>query len=113
MASGTELYYKVRNVVRQMGYSETDSCRVFKDWHIELRVGSGHVSIWTSEGMVFLTMLEKPVYYRPGPWEQHLSRLHRGQPVVRPTVDLRELLRAQALEDEDQDDDDEPDAETD
>jgi hypothetical protein len=94
---GSEIYYKARDVVRQLGHSETESCRVFKDWHIELRVGAGHVSVWTSEGIVYLTMLEKPVYYRPGPWEEHLSRLHLGRPIMKSTVDLRELLRAQAL----------------
>lgn len=94
---GNEVYYKVRDVVRQRGHSETESCRIYKDWHVELRVGSGHVSVWTSAGMVYLTMLERPVYYRSGPWEEHLSRLHSGRPLVKPAVDLRDLLRAQAL----------------
>lgn len=98
MARGTDIYYKVREVVRRAGHSESDSCRVFKDWHLELRVGSGHVSIWTSEGIVYLTMLEKPVFYRSGPWEEHLARLHGNRPLGRGTMELRELLRAQAME---------------
>lgn len=97
MASGTDVYYKTRDVVRRLGHSETESCRVYKDWHIELRVGAGHVSVWTSDGLVFLTMLEKPVYYRAGVWEERLSRLHAGRPEATGTLELRELLRAQAL----------------
>ena len=97
MTDASAIYYKVRDVVRLLGHSETETCRVFKDWHIELRLGAGHASIWTSQGIVFLTMLEKPVYYRPGAWEDHLSRLHMGQPTIKPTAGLRELLRAQAL----------------
>lgn len=95
MSTGTDIYYKAREVVRQLGHSETESCRVYKDWHIELRVGSGHVSVWTSAGLVYLTMLEKPVHYRPGVWEEYLSRLHAGRPEQRSTVDLRDLLRTQ------------------
>ena len=102
MTGGTDIYYKVRDVVRQQGHSESESCRVFKDWHIELRVGSGHVSVWTSNGLVYLTMLDKPVHYKPGVWEEHLSRLHLGRPVLKPSADLRELLRAQALENEEE-----------
>jgi hypothetical protein len=102
MSNGAAIYYKTREVVRRLGHSETESCRVFKDWHIELRVGSGHVSVWTSQGLVYLTMLEKPVHYRPGIWEEHLSRLHLGRPKIRSSVDLRELLRAQALEHDDE-----------
>jgi len=98
VANGSEIYYKVRDVVRQQGHSETESCRVFKDWHIELRVGSGHVSVWTSQGLVYLTMLDKPVHYRQGVWEEHLARLHMGRPILKPPADLRELLRTQALE---------------
>lgn len=98
MATGSDIYYKVREVVRQRGHSESESCRVFKDWHVELRVGSGHVSVWTSTGIVYLTMLEMPVYYQRGPWEEHLSRLHLGRPMGKPAVELRELLRAQVLE---------------
>ncbi len=97
MTDGTDLYYKIRDVVRRRGHQESDACRVFKDWHLELRVGSGHVSVWTSEGIVFLTMSEKPVHHRPGQWEEHLSRLHIGRPVAPAPVALRELLRAQLL----------------
>lgn len=99
MDSGQDIYYKARDVVRRLGHSESDSCRVFKDWHIELRVGTGHVSVWTSSGIVFLTMLEKPVYHRPGPWEDYLSRLQQRRPLIEPPVELRALLRAQLLED--------------
>lgn len=98
MDNPVDIYYKAREVVRRLGHSESESCRVFKDWHIELRVGSGHVSVWTSQGIVYLTMLDKPVYYRPGLWEEHLSRLHQRRPMGKPTVGLRELLRTQALE---------------
>lgn len=98
MADGSEIYFKVREIVRSRGHSESDTCRVFKDWHVELRVGSGHTSVWTSDGIVYLTMLEKPVYFRPGPWEDHLARLHVGQPIGKPTVELRDLLRAQVAD---------------
>jgi hypothetical protein len=102
MADGTNVYYKVRDVVRRQGHSESESCRVFKDWHIELRVGVGHVSVWTSQGMVYMTMLDKPVHYLPGAWEEHLARLHQGRPMLKPDADLRTLLRAQAMESEDE-----------
>jgi len=95
---GQDIYYKARDVVRRLGHSESDSCRVFKDWHIELRVGTGHVSVWTSAGIVYLTMMEKPVYHRPGPWEDYLSRLQQGRPLAEPPLELRALLRAQLLE---------------
>lgn len=110
MATGAEIYYKIRDVVRQIGHSETETCRVFKDWHIELRLGSGHASVWTSQGMVYLTMLEKPVFYKPGLWEEHLARLHMGRPTVKPAIDLRGLLRAQAFADMEVEPDAEPDA---
>ncbi|HZT97634.1 MAG TPA: hypothetical protein VFB34_12440 [Chloroflexota bacterium] len=97
---GGDIYYKVRDVVRRRGHAESDSCRVFKDWHIELRVGSGHVSVWTSEGIVFLTMSEIPVHHTPGSWEDHLDRLHAGRPTSTHPVDLRQLLRAQLMEEE-------------
>ncbi|GEM_PF-2844628 len=97
MGNGEDVYYKVREVVRGRGHSESETCRVYKDWHVELRVGSGHVSVWTSDGIVYLTMLEKPVFYRRGAWEEHLARLHQGRPLIASTVNLRDLLRAQVL----------------
>ena len=39
MPDGSAIYYKVRDVVRLRGHAESEMCRVFKDWHIELRLG--------------------------------------------------------------------------
>jgi DNA-binding IclR family transcriptional regulator len=98
-AASRAIYYKVRDVVRRLGYSESETCRVFKDWHVELRVGSGHVSVWTSAGVVYLAVLNKTVYYQPGPWEEYVARLHLGRPTAstRPD-DIRAALKAQATE---------------
>jgi hypothetical protein len=71
-------YVKARSILRQLGYSERDAHREYKDWHIEIRSGLAYVSVWTSRGMVFLSLGSTPVFYRPGPWEQYLDRLfHR------------------------------------
>lgn len=89
------IYYKVRDVVRRLGHAESDSCRVYHDWHIELRLGTGHASVWTSDGIVYLTMLDKMVHYRPGPWEDYLARIHLGRPKMDSQApDLRTVLRA-------------------
>lgn len=96
MENPAAIYYKVRDIVRRLGHAETDTVRVYQDWHVELRVGAGHVSVWASDGIVYLTMMEKPVYYRPGRWEDYVARLHTGQPRVESgSSDLRQLLRAQ------------------
>jgi hypothetical protein len=71
------VHIKARSVVRQLGYSESDTGREYRDWHIEVRSGLSFVSVWTSAGMVFLSLANIPVYYRPGPWEQYLDLLFR------------------------------------
>jgi hypothetical protein len=72
-------YVKARSILRRLGYSDGDAHREYKDWHIEIRSGLAYVSIWTSRGMVFLSLGKTPVFYRPGPWEQYLDRLfHRA-----------------------------------
>ena len=65
---------KAKAVLRGRGYNG-DSVREYCDWHIEIRAGLSYVSVWTSAGMVFLSMSDIPVYYRPGSWEQYLDLL--------------------------------------
>ncbi|HEX6508726.1 MAG TPA: hypothetical protein VF221_13945 [Chloroflexota bacterium] len=68
-------------MARHLGYPDGELHREYKDWHIEVRSGSAFVSVWSSAGMVFLSMNNVPVFYRPGPWEQYLDRLfHRTSP---------------------------------
>ena len=75
MGNEKSVHIKARTVVRELGWSDGDPGREYKDWHIEIRNGPTYVSVWTSAGMVFLAMAGTPVYYRPGPWEQYLERL--------------------------------------
>jgi hypothetical protein len=75
MPNESAIQVKARAVARQLGYSEIEPVREYKDWHIEVRSGSGYVSVWSSAGMVFLSLANVPVFYRPGPWEQYLDRL--------------------------------------
>lgn len=82
-------YVKARSILRQLGYSDGDAHREYKDWHIEIRSGLAYVSVWTSAGMVFLCLGGTTVFYRPGLWEQYLDRLfHRA------ATNGRELARA-------------------
>ena len=53
-------------------------------------------------------MLEKPVFYKPGIWEEHLARLHLGQPTIKSNTTLRELLRVQAQAEDNSLDADQP-----
>jgi hypothetical protein len=75
MANAKSVLIKAKIVARELGHSDGEPGKEYKDWHIEVRQGTGYVSVWTSAGMVFLSMAETPVYYRPGPWEQYLDRL--------------------------------------
>jgi hypothetical protein len=74
------VHIKARSVLRHLGHSEGDANLEYKDWHIEIRSGSRFTSIWSSAGMVFLSMANIPVFYRPGPWEQYLDRLFHRTP---------------------------------
>lgn len=88
MSSQRAVHIKARSILRGRGYSDGDTGREYKDWHIEIRGGLSYVSVWSSAGMVFLSLANTPVYYRPGPWEQYLDRLfqrleangRRGEP---------------------------------
>jgi hypothetical protein len=75
MGNSKSVHVKAKAVVRDLGWSDGEPGREYKDWHIEIRQGSGYVSVWTSSGMVFLSLAGTPVYHRPGPWEQYLERL--------------------------------------
>lgn len=75
------MHVKAKAVLRELGHSEGEPAREYKDWHIDVRSGQAWVSVWSSDGMVFLSLSNKPVFYQPGPWEQHLDRLfHRSKP---------------------------------
>jgi hypothetical protein len=69
------VHVKARAVLRHYGHSEADHNREYADWHIEIRSGSHFISIWYSATMVYLSLANVPVFYRPGPWEQYLDRL--------------------------------------
>jgi len=84
-------YVKARSILRRLGYSDGDAHREYKDWHIEIRSGLAYVSVWTSHGMVFLSLGKSPVFYRPGPWEQYLDRLFQ-----RAAANGRELAHARS-----------------
>ncbi|HCG01530.1 MAG TPA: hypothetical protein DEV93_13410 [Chloroflexi bacterium] len=75
MANPKSIQVKARKVVRELGWSEGEPAREYKDWHIEIRQGTSYVSVWNSSGMVFLSMAGTPVFYRSGAWEQYLERL--------------------------------------
>ncbi|GAC1328896.1 MAG: hypothetical protein NVS2B16_14060 [Chloroflexota bacterium] len=80
MSNATAVHVKARSVLKGMGHNAVDSVREYKDWHIEIRSGASYVTVWSSAGMVFLSMSNIPVFYRPGPWEQYLDLLfHRGK----------------------------------
>jgi hypothetical protein len=74
------IHVKARAVARERGYSDGENRREYKDWHIDIRTGSNHVTVWNSSGMVFMSLAGVPVYYRPGPWEAYLDRLFHRQP---------------------------------
>lgn len=75
MANPQAVLVKTRSVLRAAGHSDGEHGREYKDWHIEIHGGLSHVSIWTSTGMVFLSLSEIVVFHRPGPWEQYLDLL--------------------------------------
>lgn len=78
MGNPRAVHIKARSVLQARGYTEGEARREYKDYHIELRAGLAYVSIWSSAGMVFMSLSGIPVFYRPGPWEQYLDRLfHR------------------------------------
>lgn len=76
MNKAQAVHIKARSVLRDRGHPDGEINREYKDWHIEIRSGGNFVSIWSSDGMVFLSLSTIPVYHRPGPWEQHLDRLY-------------------------------------
>lgn len=80
MSDARAVNVKARAVVRHLGHSEGDTSREYKDWHIEIRSGLRFTSVWSSSGMVFLAMVNVPVFYRPGPWEQYLDILFLRTP---------------------------------
>ena len=67
-------------MVRRLGHTDGDTCREYKDWHIEIRSGLAYVTVWSSSSMVFLSLANTAVFYRPGPWEQYLDRLFHRLP---------------------------------
>jgi hypothetical protein len=75
MGNPTAVHIKARAILRQLGHSEGEVHREYKDWHIDIRGGVSFISIWWSGAMVFLSMSNIPVYYVPGPWEEYLTRL--------------------------------------
>jgi hypothetical protein len=75
MGDQRALQVKARAVLRQLGHSEGDPLREYKDWHIDVRSGASYLSIWHSGCIVFLSMANVPVYYQPGEWETYLERL--------------------------------------
>jgi hypothetical protein len=90
------LHVKAKAVLRQLGHSEGEPHREYKDWHIDVRAGLSYVSIWWSARMVFLSLNGIPVYYRAGPWEQYLDLLfHRA--VSGRGAELPESSRLRAL----------------
>lgn len=98
VGSAQAVHVKARSVLRQLGHSEGEAHREYKDWHIELRSGLAYVSVWTSSGMVFLSLNGTPVFHRPGPWEQYLDRLFqraangRGAEPTESMSSLRQFL---------------------
>lgn len=75
MANSGAVLVKARSVLRTAGHSDGEHGREYKDWHIDIRGGLAFVSIWTSAGMVFLSLSDVVVFHRPGPWEQYLDLL--------------------------------------
>lgn len=78
MGNPRSAHVKARAVLKQLGYSNGEAHREYKDWHIEIKSGLASLSVWSSAGMVFLSLNAIPVFHRPGPWEQYLDYLfHR------------------------------------
>ena len=75
MGNPRAVYVKARAVVRQLGHSDGDPYREYKDWHMDIRAGTAYISIWASGAMVFLSMAGIPVFYQSGDWEDYLERL--------------------------------------
>lgn len=75
MVNALAVQVKARAVLRQHGHSDNELHREYSDWHIVVRGGSSYISVWASAQMVFMSVANVPVYYRPGPWEQYLERL--------------------------------------
>lgn len=61
--------------MRHLGHADVEALREYEDWHIAIRGGARHISIWASSTMVFLSLANVPVFYQPGPWEEYLERL--------------------------------------
>lgn len=85
MGNAHATYVKARSVLRRLGHAEGEHGREYKDWHIEIRSGLAYLSVWSSAGIVFLSLKDVPVYYRPGPWEQYVDQLFQ-----RPSVNGRD-----------------------
>lgn len=77
MSNANALLVKARTVARRLGHTESEAQREYQDWHITVRMGMSFVSVWTSAGIVFLSIAGIPVYLRSGPWEQYLDLLFR------------------------------------
>ena len=75
MGNALAVQIKAKAVLRQLGHSDGEPRREYKDWHIEIRGGVAFVTVWSSARMVFLAMSDVPVFYLPGPWETYLERL--------------------------------------
>lgn len=75
MANPQAVLVKARSVLRSAGHSDGEHGREYKDWHIEIHGGLAYISIWTSAGMVFLSLSDIVVFHRQGPWEQYLDVL--------------------------------------
>ena len=75
MGNPQAVQVKARSILRALGHSEGETHREYKDWHIELRSGLAYISVWSSAGIVFLSLNGTPVFHRPGPWEQYLELL--------------------------------------
>lgn len=76
MGKPEAVHVKARAVIRRLGRADdVDLYREYADWHIEIRAGMSFISVWSSGGMVFMSLLNRPIYYHPGPWEDYLDRL--------------------------------------
>lgn len=75
MGNSRAVQVKARAVLRHLGHSDGEPPREYSDWHIVVRGGTSYLSVWASAEMVFMSVANVPIYYRPGPWEQYLDRL--------------------------------------
>lgn len=75
MGNAQAILVKARAVLRSAGHSNGEHGREYQDWHIEIHGGLSFVSIWTSAGMVFLSLSDIPIFFRPGPWVQYVDLL--------------------------------------